>query len=338
LIPVQTSAITLPEDPYHPTLELTIDTGTKVHELSEKSAKYFPCFRRANFALINSLIACSDWSNLHLCTNITEAVNIFYIALNAVFDTCVPAYYPKISNQPPLFYKELARLKNLKSRLYKKFRVSVSQDAFSRYLSAHNYYLARCKTQLTLDPKQFYNFVNTKRKSSSYRSSLKFENSAANTDQTVADLFAHLFQTTYSTSSPPDQSYPCDTPKSNYIFCPVISESSLPLDLQRVKPVYFPGPDGVPGCVLRYCTETLCRLLHKLFTLSLETSDFPHRWKELFVIPLHQKGDKLNACNYGGTSKLSAISKLFQNIITPHLQYSCRSLISSCQHGFIKRR
>jgi len=97
-------------------------------------------------------------------------------------------------------------------------------------------YLAHCKTQFTLNPKQFYNFVNTKRKSSSYPSSLKFQNSAANTDQAIADLFAQFFQSTHSTSSPPDQSYPYDTPKSNFIFCPVISESSLLLDLQRVKP------------------------------------------------------------------------------------------------------
>jgi len=94
----KTSAITLPGDPYHPRLELTFATGTKVHELSEKSAKRIPCFRRANFALINSLIVCSDWSNLYLCTNITEAVNIFYNALSAVIDTCVSTSYPKISN------------------------------------------------------------------------------------------------------------------------------------------------------------------------------------------------------------------------------------------------
>jgi len=154
-----------------------------VYELSEKSAKRIPCFRRANFA-------CSDWSNLYLCTNINEAVNIFYNVLNEVFDTCVHTYYPKISNQPPL---------------YKKFRASGSQAAFSRYLSARSDFtvpnaqsykncLARINTQFALDPKQFYNFVNTKRQS--YPSSLKFENSAANTDQAIADLFAQFFQTT----------------------------------------------------------------------------------------------------------------------------------------------
>jgi len=35
---------------------------------------------------------------------------------------------------------------------------------------------------------------------------------------------------------------------------------------------------------------------------------------------------------------LSAIPKLFENVITPHLQHLCRSIISPCQHGFMKRR
>jgi len=52
---------------------------------------------------------------------------------------------------------------------------------------------------------------------------------------------------------------------------------------------------------------------------------------------VHKKGSKLNACKYRGISKLSAIPRLFENIITPHLQHSCRSPISSCQHGFINR-
>jgi len=39
-------------------------------------------------------------------------------------------------------------------------------------------------------------------------------------------------------------------------------------------------------------------------------------WKESFVIPLHKKGSKVEACNYRGISKFSAIPKLFENIIT----------------------
>jgi len=35
---------------------------------------------------------------------------------------------------------------------------------------------------------------------------------------------------------------------------------------------------------------------------------------------------------------LSAIPKAFDRIITSHLQHLCSSLISQCQHGFVKRR
>jgi len=61
-------------------------------------------------------------------------------------------------------------------------------------------------------------------------------------------------------------------------------------------------------------------------------------WKESLVTPLHKKGSKVEANNYRGISKLSAIPKLFEHIITPHLQHHCMSAIYPCQHGFIKRR
>jgi len=118
----------------------------------------------------------------------------------------------------------LARLKNAKSKLYKKLKASGSKAAFSQYLNARSHftvlnaqcyknYLALCKTQFTVDPKQFYN-----RKISSMPFSLTFENSAANTDQAIADLFAQFFQTTYSTSRPSDQSYSYDMPKQTLLF------------------------------------------------------------------------------------------------------------------------
>jgi len=79
-------------------------------------------FRIASFALINSLIACSDWSNLYLCTNITEVGNIFYTVLNA-FPRIILKFQSNLN-------KQLARLKNVKSRLYKEFPVPVHKPPF----------------------------------------------------------------------------------------------------------------------------------------------------------------------------------------------------------------
>jgi len=60
--------------------------------------------------------------------------------------------------------------------------------------------------------------------------------------------------------------------------------------------------------------------------------------KESFVIPLHNNVSKVEASYYRGISELSAILKLFENIITPHFQHLCRSVTSPCQHEFMKRR
>ncbi|SPP90099.1 blast:Protein Wnt-5, partial [Drosophila guanche] len=109
-------------------------------------------------------------------------------------------------------------------------------------------------------------------------------------------------------------------------------EGSLLHELQLVKPAFSPGPDGVTGCVLRYCAESLCGPLLKLFTLSIHSS----RRKESFIIPLHKKSSKSDAKNYRGISKLSDIPKMFEKILTPHLQHLCKSLISPAQHGFIR--
>jgi len=104
------------------------------------------------------------------------------------------------------------------------------------------------------------------------------------------------------------------------------------------KPLYSPEPNGIQGCVLRYCAETLCRPLQEIFILSLKTCNFPHRWKGSYVIPLHKMRIKFWRMSYRGMWKLSAIPKLFENIITHRSEHSYRSLNSARQHGFIKRR
>jgi len=77
------------------------------------------------------------------------------------------------------------------------------------------------------------------------------------------------------------------------------------------------------GSLVQTSTETVY-LISGIFTIS--------SYMEGVLCDLHKKGSKLDASNYRGTSKLSAIPKLFENVITPHLQHLCRSIISPCQH------
>jgi len=90
--------------------------------------------------------------------------------------------------------------------------------------------------------------------------------------------------------------------------------------------------------VQKFSARTICKPILNFFNLAISSSVFPTIWKDYFIIPPHKTGAKVNVQNCRGISKWSAIPKTFERIITSHLHRLCSSLISPCQHGFVKRR
>jgi len=111
----------------------------------------------------------------------------------------------------------------------------------------------------------------------------------ASTDPEIADLFGEFFQSTYSSVSWPYTSYPNHWNRANWIFSPVITESSLLSDLETITPTYSPGPDGLPGWVLKFCARTICKPILKLFNLSISSSVFPRVRKDLLFLIFQTK-------------------------------------------------
>jgi len=177
----------VPEYQYHPTLELTIClpcVDTLSPSLSPIKSR---CFRKCDFSkLIYWILVLSN-----------------YFVLNSFFCECVPDSFPPKLDTPPWFTDQLQRLRNLKTNFFKKYknlsRYVVARTNFN-VLNSHCYsmYLNRCKFEFSKDPREFYNFVNAKRKSSALPSSVRLNSIEASTDPEIVDLFAEFFQSTYS--------------------------------------------------------------------------------------------------------------------------------------------
>jgi len=195
--------------------------------------------------------------------------------LNTFFNECVPDRFPSKTNRPPWSTNALQRLKNLKTNTYKKYKKSGKPSAFSKYVVARSdfnvlnshccsMYLSRCKLEFSNDPKQFYNFVNAKRKSSALPSSVRFNSMEASTDSEIADLFAEFFQTTYSSAAWSNSNYPNPLNKANCIFTPEITEISLVRDLRDLSFVRQPY-------VNRFLNFLICLFHRQFFLLSGKT-------------------------------------------------------------------
>jgi len=102
-------------------------------------------------------------------------------------------------------------------------------------------------------------------------------------------IYFTKLQSTYSSVSWSNSSYPNHLNGTNGIFSPVITESSLLSDLETITPTYSPGSDGLPGCVLKFCARTICKHILKLFYLSILSSVFPTIWKNSFIFALQKR-------------------------------------------------
>jgi len=79
------------------------------------------------------------------------------------------------------------------------------------------------------------------------------------------------------------------------------------------------GPDGLDPYFLKIAAEHIAEPLTHIFNLTIETGLIPSVWKSAYVTPLLKGGDRSNPNNYRPISKLSALAKVLEELISEEL-------------------
>ena len=74
-----------------------------------------------------------------------------------------------------------------------------------------------------------------------------------------------------------------------------------------------PGPHGIHGSVLKYCSNSLCRSLSISVKLIYNNGIIPLEWKSGNIIPIHKEDDKAKVSNYRPIS-LTCLKASFKKI------------------------
>ena len=338
-------------DAVHPALTLLLFLP-QIMVYDHSTETQFLNFRRADYAALSALLSEVNWDSfLHPSNSIDDAVNSFSSAINNAIQQVVPVCEPQ--RKPPWSNARLRTLKRLRAAalrkycghrsLYHKNMFSIASRQYRNYNRLlYSNYVKRTQDNLRRNPKQFWSFVNSKRKEIGLPSAMFLSNCPASNEREKCSLFAAQFKRVFSNvvaSATQVVEASNAVPRNAISFAmPLINEDTITAGLRKLKTSYSVGPDGIPSSVLKRCSDVLCYPIVKLFNLSVQQGIFPEQWKYSYLFPIHKKGDKRDISNYRGITSLCACSKLFEVIVNDALFASCSNYIDVDQHGFFPRR
>ena len=162
---------------------------------------------------------------------------------------------------------------------------------------------------------------------------ITYKSSQASEDTAKASLFNRYFQSVFTQSS---FKLPLALPPPEVSISHItIVETDVYKALISLDPDKAMGIDGIGPKILKYCSLSLYKPLHHLFSLCLSQHCIPEQWKIHLITPIHKSGDKSAVRNYRPISLLCSISKVLEKLIYNHL---ISTNISDSQFDFLPNR
>lgn len=177
-------------------------------------------FNRADWNEIELKLAETDWTSLFDGLCVDECVKKFNCIIKKCFDLYVPSILVSdFTKRFPWFDRELRNIDNQKTKAHKCMKVfdknyfrplteeqQIQFDATvlkfrnlrtnfkNLHRQKHTEYLNKIESELKSNPQSFFQYVNTKRKSSGYPPSMYFNNECAQGPQEIANLFSNFIR------------------------------------------------------------------------------------------------------------------------------------------------
>jgi hypothetical protein len=186
------------------------------------------------------------------------------------------------------------------------------------------------------NPKIFWKYANSKRKTKTGISELKFkseegEERKTTTDKEKAEVLASFFSSVFTIE--PVGDLPLMSPIEVKQECieKTFKESEILKLLQNLDVNKSCGPDGLHPNMLKELSATISKPITIIFNSSMCQCLVPQLWKEGNITALFKKEDKAEPGNYRPVSLTSVVcktmEKLVREIIVKHM--SVNKLFSS---------
>ena len=117
-----------------------------------------------------------------------------------------------------------------------------------------------------------------------------------------------------------------------------ISVDDVVQQLKRTKVGKAPGPDGIPGRLLKECAAELSPALQPIFQQSVDIGKVPTLWKTSTVLPVPKKPTPTEPNHFRPVALTSLIMKCFEKLFLMHLLSLVSPLLDPLQFAYQANR
>ncbi|XP_031621623.1 uncharacterized protein LOC116339729 [Contarinia nasturtii] len=283
-------------------VEVTIDGN----EPTTPQASEIYAYNSADFDAMNEFFVTNDvLLGINRIDDLENAFQLFGNVLHEAIGQFIPKITVQKSTDPPWYTKHLKHMKNVRRKTYKRARETGNFDEYNTITDSFlqlqsqlfQSYISRIQSQIRLNPKHFWRFVNDRRKRSDIPATVEYNNETADTDTSKAELFADFFENQYTRSDIIDLNQLLDE-CGDVSFDIDITEADVLNALQSINENKGAGPDGISPKVLKNCAHSLSKPLTALFCKSMHQGCVPAALKNSRIVPIYKAGKKSNAANY----------------------------------------
>ena len=188
-----------------------------------------------------------------------------------------------------------------------------------------------------LNPKRFFSFINSARRSRSSIGPLNSNGFRVVDPKDQAELLNNHYSSVFTR---------CDVPLPTKEYSGTTKLSDIEVNKVKIKDAIdhlrefsAPGPDNVTNKIIVELKNEISFPLAILFRKSLDESCIPDEWRLSNVTPVYKKGSKAEPGNYRPVSLTSNTCKLMERVINETLgEYLGQNVLKNTQHGFRRGR
>lgn len=328
---------------HHASIEVVLEMKTQFDVCSPDDINTKYDFYKTNLPALSTALNNINWDDALDGLDVDDAVARF----QSIIWTTLTKFTPKKCTTRkryscPWMNKNLASCRNRRNRAFKAVSRYATEENIRRFLmyrdqflmlnaELYRTYLQDQAELLRRDPAKFWKIVNSKRSTGGIPRYMRFNGMESSNPGNTANLFADYFEGVYTST---DSYRVPHGPSLHPVSLLNLNINDVRKSLNEIDITKGPGPDGIPNLILKAMANELALPLTRLFNTSLTAGKFPDVWKKSYVTPIHKSGDRSDCSNYRSISILSAIPKLFEKLVTNHLDGEIGHFIHSSQHGF----